>query len=312
MLKKVLGLFSKENKLLPEETSGISNQKPKQVKDPFGEILAMESMLESLGYKKGCWETKVLAREMCLIEKIADKYDFESWYSSDKVRHSMRAQIARELSLEAIPHNDDEIRIGFGGCRPRSTPQTDRKALLLLGLPASGKSSVAQSMSDTAGAFIIDSDFAKRKFPEIAFPNGAGWTHTESNRVVFKEEGGPYAACQGYGYNMIIPKIGHEAESILKLKNELEERHYDVSLGLVWLDPNKALKRAISRYQSSKRYIPLAVIEGYESKPLKVFQELIKNHEWESHVHLSSDVKKGEKYILKSQSGNCIWWPNTP
>ena len=308
MLKKIWRVITKEKSALEHEANTASVTNSQRSKESFGEILAMESLLTKLGYKKDCWQTKVLAREMCLIEKVADKYDFESWYESDKVRHSMRAQIANELALQTIPENDDDIKIGFGGCVPRVEPKTDRKALLLLGLPASGKSSAAQLMSDLAGAFIIDSDFAKRKFPEIAFPNGAGWTHSESNKVVFKHEGGPYAACQGYGYNMIIPKIGSEAGSILDLKRDLEERHYTVSLGLVWLDPKKALKRAIGRYQQTKRYIPLAVIEGYEDKPLKVFEELAMNHDWESTVHLSSDVKKGERYDLKSTSGNCIWW----
>ncbi|WP_415720306.1 zeta toxin family protein [Photobacterium ganghwense] len=267
----------------------------------------MESMLCGIDYPND-WQTKVLAREMCLVEKVAENYDFHSWYESDKARHSMRAQIARELSTQEIPHNDDEIRMGLGGCKPRVEALTERQAIILLGLPASGKSSVAQKMSDKAGAYIIDSDFAKRKFPEIAFPNGAGWTHEESNKVVFKEEGGPLAACLGYGYNMIIPKIGADASSILELKEELEDCHYKVSLGLVWLDPKKALKRAICRYQESKRYIPLAVLEGYEDKPLKVFETLISEYEWESYVHLSSDVPKGENYLKISNDGNCIWW----
>lgn len=286
----------------------LNSQNTTYGKDSFGEILAMESLLVDIGYAKDDWATKVLAREICLIEKVANNYDFDAWYQSDQVRHSLRAQIARELSLESIPEDDDDIAMGVGGCKPRVEPRSERKALLLLGLPASGKSSVAQSMSDRAGAYIIDSDFAKRKFPEIAFPNGAGWTHEESNKVVFKEEGGPMAACQGYGYNMIIPKIGADAESILELKKDLEERHYTVSLGLVWLDPKKALHRAVSRYQDTKRYIPMAVIEGYEDKPLKVFEKLVKEHHWESYVHLSSDVNKGETYDEISKQGNCIWF----
>ncbi|PNH90271.1 hypothetical protein C1M56_03120 [Vibrio diazotrophicus] len=277
-------------------------------KDAFAEILLTEKLLQRIGFKRGCWETQVLAREICLIDRIAAEYDFDSWYNSDKARHALRAQVARELSLERVPLNDDDIKIGFGGCKPRTEPKSDRKAIIILGLPASGKSTVAQKMSDAMGAYIIDSDFAKRKFPEIAFPNGAGWTHEESNRVVFKEDGGPLAACLGFGYNMIIPKIGSSPDSILELRNYLESMHYDVSLSLVWLEPHKAMKRAISRYQNTKRYVPMTVIESYGSKPFDVYQKLIAEHKWESYVHLNSDVNHGLPCEVVSKSDGCPWW----
>ncbi|EPT8452277.1 zeta toxin family protein [Vibrio fluvialis] len=288
--------------ILPEQVAISDNR------DAFTEILLTEKLLQRIGFAKNCWQTQVLAREICLIDRIADEYDFDSWYQSDRARHALRAQVARELSLESIPLNDDDIRIGNGGCKPRSEPRSERKAIIILGLPASGKSTVAQQMSDAMGAFIIDSDFAKRKFPEIAFPNGAGWTHEESNRVVFREDGGPLAACLGFGHNMIIPKIGSSAKGIIELKQYLESMQYDVSLALVWLEPQKAMKRAVHRYQETKRYIPMAVLEGYGSKPLDVFNKLIAEHHWESFIHLSSDVDKGCPCEVISKSEGSLWW----
>ncbi|EJV5950642.1 zeta toxin family protein [Vibrio alginolyticus] len=276
--------------------------------DAFDEILVMEKLLKKVGFKNGCWETQVLAREICLIDRIAAGYDFNAWYESDKARHALRAQIARELVTQKIPENDDDIRIGLGGCVPRVDKRSDRQAIIILGLPASGKSGVAQKMSDNMGAHIIDSDFAKRKFPEIAFPNGAGWTHEESNNVVFNSEGGPLAACLGFGYNMIIPKIGSEYETILELKEFLESMKYKVSLGLVWLAPEKALLRAINRYKDTKRYIPMSVIEKYEDKPLKVYKKLVTEQKWESYLHLSSDVDKGMPCEVVNISSDCEWW----
>lgn len=278
----------------------------KAERDVFAEILATESLLKKLGYPRE-WEMQVLAREMCLIDAIAEHDVFDNWVQGDKSRIPMRAQIARELVSQVVPVDDDHIKIGNGGCKPRVPVQSDRKAIILLGLPASGKSTVAQKMSEKMGAFIVDSDFAKRKFPEIAFPNGAAWTHAESNDVVFKDPAGPYSACLGLGHNMIIPKIGSSPKSILELKDYLESLQFSVSLGLVWLEPKKAMQRAIGRYQSSKRYIPLHVIEGYGDKPIYVFNELIEKHKWDGYVHLSSDVNKGDEYPVMKQSKNCIW-----
>lgn len=276
--------------------------------DAFDEILVMEDLLKKVGFDKACWETQVLAREICLIDRIAADYDFKAWYASDKARHALRAQIARELVTMRIPENDDDIRIGHGGCMPRVDVRSERKAIIILGLPASGKSGVAQKMSDIMGAHIIDSDFAKRKFPEIAFPNGADWTHEESNEVVFHSEGGPLAACLGFGHNMIIPKIGSDYRTILDLKKFLETMRYNVSLGLVWLAPEKALLRAVNRYKATKRYIPMSVIEKHEDKPLKVYKKLVSEQKWESYLHLSSDVDKGRPCEVVNISSECEWW----
>ncbi|ELV8628248.1 zeta toxin family protein [Vibrio vulnificus] len=308
MFKKFISLFQRNE---AQKSSGATldgTDTPEICSDAFDEILVMEELLANIGFKEGCWETQVLAREICLIDRISADYDFKKWYESDRARNALRAQIARELVEKRIPLDDDDIRIGVGGCVPRVEAKRERKAMIILGLPASGKSTVAQSMSDVMGAHIIDSDFAKRKFPEIAFPNGAGWTHEESNDIVFHSEGGPLAGCLGFGHNMIIPKIGSDAETILELKEFLENMRYKVSLGLVWLAPEKALMRAINRYKTTKRYIPMSVIENYSDKPLIVFNQLIADETWDSYLHLSSDVDKGKPCDVINISTECEWW----
>ena len=52
-------------------------------------------------------------------------------------------------------------------------------------LPASGKSTIANSIADLYGAYIIDSDFAKRKIPEFGHEFGASIVHEESSIITF-------------------------------------------------------------------------------------------------------------------------------
>ncbi|MGR5209363.1 zeta toxin family protein [Vibrio rotiferianus] len=273
----------------------------------YDEIAFFEELLQEYNVESEEYKRMVLAREIALIERL-NGFEFKQLISSDEQRQHIKSQILKELLELTIPKNDDDIRIGFGGSKPRNRVRSDRKAIILLGLPASGKSTVAQVMSDMQGAYIIDSDFAKRKFPELTFPNGAFWTHDESDDLVYSEGDGVFATCLKKGYNMVIPKVGARPDSIIEIHETLTSQDYKVSLGLVWLEPQKALFRAIKRYQKSKRYVPILKIITDGTGPLEVYEQLKGTLQLEHHVHLSSDVPFNEPCHIEDMSKNCIWW----
>ncbi|ELF6904135.1 zeta toxin family protein [Vibrio cholerae] len=274
----------------------------------YYEILAFDDFLKEYDVENDKHKRMVLAREIALIEHLQIHFDFKKLIVGDEDREYLKEQILNELVSMSIPKDDDDIRIGFGGSKPRNRIRYDKKAIILLGLPASGKSTVAQVMSDMQGAYIIDSDFAKRKFPELAFPNGANWTHDESDDLVHGNDDCVLVRCLKDNANMVIPKVGANAESIKKVYEMLTSYGYSVSLGLVWLEPKKALQRAISRYQKSKRYVPIPYIINAGDAPKSVFEMLISELSLECHVHLSSDVDIGEPCVIKKISDHCIWW----
>lgn len=273
----------------------------------YDEIIYFEDILKQYDIESDEYKRMVLAREIALIERL-NNYKFNELIAFDEQRQHIKAQILKELIDMTIPKDDDDIRIGYGGSKPRNRVRFNKKAIILLGLPASGKSTVAQVMSDMQGAYIIDSDFAKRKFPELAFPNGANWTHEESDNLVYAEDDGVFAKCLEQGANIVIPKVGSNPESIKSIYETLIGQNYSISLGLVWLEPAKALQRAIKRYQASKRYVPILKIIDDNDAPLKTYHQLIKELDLESYVYLSSDVEKNEPCIIKEMSNDCIWW----
>lgn len=299
--------LSISDEMIGQETLNIIEKENKS--NFFDEILMFDTLLQENKIEPDLFKRMVLAREIALIEHLDETFKFHDLISCDGEREQIRYQILDELINHTIPKNDDDITIGFGGCKPRNRIRKNRKAIILLGLPASGKSTVAQVMSDMQGAYIVDSDFAKRKFPELAFPNGANWTHEESDNIVMSEYDGLFAKCISEDANMVIPKIGAKADSIKRLYGILKQFDYDVSLGLVWLEPQKALERAIKRYSKSKRYIPiLKITDEYGEKPLSVYHQLLSELNFENHVYLSSDVNLGEPYEIVKLSKDCIWW----
>ncbi|EGQ8471138.1 hypothetical protein D6L40_06330 [Vibrio alginolyticus] len=276
---------------------------------PYDSICFLDNVLEEVRYPTCHKERMALAREIALIEDLGKQYNFTEWTQGDTGREELRNTVFWELVQKTLPYDDDLIRMGFGGAKPRHRLKAESRAIILLGLPASGKSTVAQTMSDVRGAYIVDSDLAKKKLPEIAFPNGAAWVHEESSDIAISGLNSLQNYCIAYGYNMVIPKIGAKADSIEKLYQLLVENEYRVSLGLVWLAPEKALVRAIKRYQSSKRYIPIfKITREYKEYPKEVFDSLKKKLDWESVLHLSSDVEKGEPYEIIEIDNDCVWW----
>ncbi|CAH7284012.1 UDP-N-acetylglucosamine kinase [Vibrio chagasii] len=283
----------------------------KEVQEQFyADIEMFEDLLMEYEVEDDEHKRMVLAREIALIEHLQQSFDYNGVIGGDGQRQYIQQKILEELYSMTVPKDDDDIRIGYGGSKPRNRVRKNKKAIILLGLPASGKSTVAQVMSDMQGAYIVDSDFAKRKFPELAFPNGAGWTHDESDDLVHGNDDCVLVRCLMNDVNMVIPKVGSNPDSIRRVYDTLSTFDYDISLGLVWLEPKEALKRAIKRYQKSKRYVPISkIIQGEsETSPKEVFELLVNELKLESHVHLSSEVDYGEPCGINALSEDCIWW----
>lgn len=221
-------------------------------------------------------------------------------YKTSKQRDKLHKIILSELTSQVRPVNDDAIRLGFGGMLPRTGEvRYEKKAIILIGLPASGKSGVASKISDYYGAVLIDSDFVKRKIPEFVSCNGASLVHTESKFINDKIKND--AIIQGV--NIVLPVIGSDYENVLGMIRNLEECDYKVSLVLVELDRVKATQRAFSRFMHTNRYIPLSMIlDVYSNSPSLVFYKLLSNNLLSDNglsnmpmVLIDSDVPYGQK-----------------
>lgn len=233
-------------------------------------------------------------------------------YTDDASRQHLRNIIYKELTTKKRPRRDDDIKLGSGGARPRTSCRRERNAFYVIGLPASGKSEISNLLSDQFGAIIVDSDFAKRKFPEYESEYGASVVHEESSIVTFGGQGKfsqePNVlqfALEG-GYNVVIPKIGNARDKVLQFAAGLKQLNYIVHLVLVRLDREKATQRALFRYDRTGRYVPLQLIfDVYGNDPTITFYDMVmldENQTFYSYTMLSSDVPKDAKKELLYRS----------
>lgn len=231
-------------------------------------------------------------------------------YSNNEERKALRKTIYTELITKKRLKKDDSIVLGKGGALPKTELMKMAEAFFVIGLPASGKSRIATCLSDKYGAIILDSDFAKRKFPEYSTTDfGASVVHEESSVVVFGGQG-EYAnessvlqfAVENQ-INMVIPKIGDKPERIASFAKNLKEIGYTVHLVLVRLDREKATRRALDRFIQTRRYVPLSLIFDeygnnptitfYDMKQLRTYSSIFK-----SFTMISTDVPLGEPYKI--------------
>jgi predicted ABC-type ATPase len=182
--------------------------------------------------------------------------------------------------------------LGVGGALPRTgSARSDRNAYIVTGLPASGKSTLVNKIADDLGAVIVDSDFAKRKFPEFDSSAGAQLVHEESALIV---EGG-----DADEHGEVEPSLlGHNQRSIEKLRDALKSSGYHVHLTTVVLSRSQATVRALHRFLETSRYVPLGLVfDNYANDPALTYYKSRVSHlnnpsDWESFGALCSQTGK--------------------
>ncbi|MPN02495.1 hypothetical protein SDC9_149711 [bioreactor metagenome] len=210
--------------------------------------------------------------------------------------------------LKELPRikDDDSIKLGDGGAKPPSGVHAEKKAFYIIGPPASGKSKISNIIADIVGAYILDSDFAKRKLPEYARDGGASLVHEESDQIVFSGENNLMSWCVSQAANLVIPKIGHTMKSINDISMGLTEKGYQIYLIAIDLDRLDATKRAYRRFIDSKRYVPLSIIfDQYSNEPLINYFRIKSDPKtvFSGFARISTDVPIGAPFQLREQTG---------
>jgi len=226
-----------------------------------------------------------------------DCRDFE--WRDDKTRESLRKQIIDELYSFKRLDNDDNIVLGFGGSAPQCEPKLEKKAIYVIGPPASGKSTISSTLADIYGAYIVDSDYAKRKLPEYTNQIGAAsLVHEESSHIVFDTKTDSLISrCFEHENNIVVPKIGDDIEDILRFADILKSIDYNIYLVSIDLDRQKATQRAYNRYISTKRYVPLSLIfDRYGNQPTLNYFKIKQRYssQFAGFAQISTDVPYGE------------------
>lgn len=170
----------------------------------------------------------------------------------------------------------------------------NKQAYLVIGLPASGKSAMANPLQKKTGSLIIDSDMAKEQLPEFIKSNGvrADQVHEESQYIANKV----FENAILNGDNVILPIVGKSEESIMKKYESLSSAGYDIHLRLVYLPVEIALDRAVNRFRKTGRLVPVEyIVNEVGIKPAQNYVTMKEKGQFASYEAISTEVEYGQK-----------------
>lgn len=241
----------------------------------------------------------VTLEEYLSIPEIREAKNRVAAGSSSDIPDSIRGQHRHDVTEKMAAYGSAEIKIIDGKEKVEYTGSVnrDRRADIILGLPASGKSSaIVDPISQKYKSKLIDSDEAKKMLDGFDDGWGAGYVHMESVDIVNKV----LANAVTKGENVVIPKVGGDYIGIEKLREMLKENGYSVNIHLCELNPNKAAGRNLRRFATTGRFVDLeATSFKYQNKPTEVYEQLVKEGNIDGHTRTSNDVGYGELPIQR-------------
>ena len=172
--------------------------------------------------------------------------------------------------------------------------RNDRRADIIIGLPASGKSSaLVDPISSKYKSMLIDSDEAKKLIPEFDDGFGAGFVHEESKRIV----GRVYEGATDEGRNVVIPIVGSDYTKLEKdYIDPLRQKGYQVYVHMADINPNVAAGRNLRRFAETGRFVDLeATSFKYGNKPREVFERVKKEGVADGYSRIDTTVFPGRQ-----------------
>lgn len=206
------------------------------------------------------------------IDKLIKEYDRVNGKTVDDnspQRKKLRQKVIKILSNRGSYSGEVNGKDTYNG-----PIKKERKAVVVIGLPASGKSSrIVNKVSPELGAYVMDSDEAKFLLPEFKASNGlaANSIHKESQQII-KDV---FESKLKDGTNMVIPVIGSNEDTLNeKWLNYLNDAGYDIEIKYQPADSTESMNRVIGRSISKNRPISSKIVFGYGDKPESVYNAL--------------------------------------
>mgnify|MGYP001715752426 CR=1 FL=1 len=206
-------------------------------------------------------------------EALAQEY-LDAFGTTDQINTPERQELRRKIA--------DEL-YGEGAAKKEG------KVWLVLGVPASGKSTFSDPLVEKEGALLIDSDEAKKLLPE--FSNGllAGAVHEESAAIA--EDVSARAAANHD--NMVLPLVGKSISKLQEKIDKFKEAGYQVNLIYVDLPIEKAIERTKARFRETGRLVSPSYLGKVGLKPKENYDKLKMTEGVDSYEAWNSDVERG-------------------
>ena len=206
----------------------------------------------------------------------------------EKIREEAKRKTLERGSYSGVDEN--------GKAKYDGPVKQERRMDIVMGLPGSGKSSVySDGLSAEHSARISDVDDVRPFIPEYDGTNAAV-VHEEAKEV----SNAALDEALERGDNIVLSIIGDDVDKLrARIQDYTDNRNYDVYLHLNELPNEKALNRAVSRYLTEGRWVPLKMIHEFGDKPTQVYLELTGQE-----GALNGEERRRNGNVAESRRGN--------
>lgn len=305
-MKKTGGGGSIQENYNPENGRYISQEQSKQIAEQENETKYVMKNLFGIDYKNKTNSIESLPKTTTALTKrkfVKDLSAFEKYHYFKLVTELYGEKMKRISLLAANPTINDvslernQMRTNWINEEIEAQSKNKRyesEAYIILGLPGSGKSTIAKPIMEQMGAYVIDADEIKKRIPEFQEDEDAiSQVHQESvacANTMMDELMNKKA-------NMVIGKVGGYAPDILNLAKKLNENNYKIKVILNDLPFDIAMDRNKMRYESgeTKRIVPFHTIFDSDGKINETYDMLMELPFVDGGLIYTNDVPKGTR-----------------
>ena len=223
-----------------------------------------------------------------------DEYleQMNSLFTPERVEEQQKVKqdVLDEGSAEAYIDKNGKKKYRYTG-----EVRQDRVAHIFMGLPATGKSKVADVISEKIGARIVDNDDVKERLSVDGKQNNGlhnGYLHEESSYI---HDQLMHDVLER-GDNLILPTIGQGLVKMQNFINSMKDAGYEVHMHKVDLDQAKAIGRAMSRAGHTAKNIDVSYLYSVDPNKISDVYEQLKG-DVDAYATWSTDVGFDENPI---------------
>ena len=185
----------------------------------------------------------------------------------------------------------------------------NRKAVIVIGPPATGKSTFAEDIAAREGYAIIDSDDAKKIMPEFNNGIGANATHKFSKIVSSRIA----QELIDQGFNVILPKVTGKSDfrqqpdqtklnDLILSIEDLQSKGYKVDVVYPDANINQALVRAVTRFGETGRFVNIDYLLTIDNKVRDTYNALKEHFNADTtddvgFTYINNNFKLGEHIV---------------
>lgn len=179
---------------------------------------------------------------------------------------------------------------------PDAPTRFEKRAVVVLGPPAAGKSTIANPVARKLGAVVIDADEAKKVLPEYNNGIGANAVHEESSYISNLVEQITIAQ----GANIVIPKVGGSPDSIRRLITRMRDAGYEIDIMDMAVKYGEARRRMYLRFVNTGRLIDPDYVRAVGDNPSKTYDTLKQEGVADGYTRIDNNVgRDAEKPVLE-------------